>query len=743
MRNIDSLSHVTGKSIYVDDLPELQNTNHAIILPSPVAHAKLLGLDTSLVNDHKDLVKIITAEHIPGENQIGGIIPDEELLVDNDIHFMGQALAIIVAKNINSAHEIRDKIKIEYEEKIAIVDPREAYQKGLTIGASRKLSLGNTEAAFDNCDVVTSGSIKIGGQEHLYLETQGAYAYPTELGYKVISSTQGPTLAQKAAARVLAIPMHMIEVDVQRLGGGFGGKEDQATPFACMALLVSHITSSPVKLILDRIDDMRMTGKRHPYEIDYKIGMKDNKLHAFEATFYQNAGACADLSPAILGRTLFHATNSYFIPNVKVTGHSCKTNLPPNTAFRGFGGPQGMFAIETAIHKLAGILKTQPEEIQYNNLLQDGDEFPYGQLAENVTIKKSWDILSKRVASKIDKIKQFNAKNRYHKMGYAFMPVSFGISFTNTSMNQAGSLVNVYLDGSVGVSTAAVEMGQGVNTRILQAVQNKFGIDSKQIKIESTNTTRVINTSPSAASATHDLNGKATQAACDKILARLLELASELCNNEIDEISLKDGFVHISGMKSVLSWFELVREANQRRIDLAAHGFYATPNIHFDREKGKGHPFAYHASGTAMVTASLDVIRGTCKIEEVDIVHDSGKSMNTLIDLGQIEGGVTQGLGWMLMEDLVYDDEGRLLSNALSTYKIPDIHFTPKINTEFLQGSENPMGLMGSKAVGEPPLMYGIAGYFAVRNAMKEFRDKNTEYQVPLTPERILLGMFS
>lgn len=743
MKNIDSQSHVMGKSIYVDDLPELENTYHALIVGSPVAHGNLLGIDTSMVEDNEDLIEIITADQIPGENQLGSIIPDEELLVDKEIHFIGQAIAVIVAKSIDSAHEIRDKIKINYELKKAIVNPREAFQKGLTIGKSRTFAMGDIDTAFGECDDVVSDSVIIGGQEHLYLETQGAYAYPTELGYRIISSTQGPTVVQKAAAKILGMPMHLIEVDVQRLGGGFGGKEDQANPYACMAVLASHITRNPVKLILDRIDDMSMTGKRHPYEADYKIGMKDGKLHAYEATFYQNAGASADLSPAVLERTIYHATNSYFIPHVRVTAHSCKTNLPSNTAFRGFGGPQGMFVIESAIHKLANKMKIKPEEIQYSNLLQDNDEFPYGQISENVTLGSSWDILSKKVAPKLDAIKAFNEVNKYEKIGYAFMPVNFGISFTTVFLNQAGSLVNVYMDGSVGISTGAVEMGQGVNTRILQAVQNKFSISKNKIKMETTNTTRVINTSPSAASSTHDLNGKATQIACDKILDRLFNLASEMCNTSKDEITLQDGFVYISNMKSALTWEELVIAAYLKRIDLAAHGYYATPKIHFDKEKEKGHPFAYYASGVALVTVKLDVIRGIYKVEEVDIVHDSGKSMNTQIDLGQVEGGVLQGLGWMLLEDLVYDDEGRLLSNALSTYKIPDVYFTPKINTEFLKGTDNPMGLLGSKAIGEPPLMYGIAGYFAVRNAMAEFRDKPVRYQSPLTPERILLGLYS
>ena len=744
MKNIDSVSHVMGKSIYVDDLPELVETIHSVILSSPIAHGKLLAINTDATKSHKDLIKIITAKDIPGENQIGGIIQDEELLVDSDISFIGQPIAIIVAKSLDSAYEIREKVKLEYDEISPIIDPRIAFDKGMIIGKQRTFQIGDIEKALARCDKVITDSVITGGQEHIYLETQGAYAFPTESGYKIISATQGPTAVQKGASKVLGMAMHMVEVEVTRIGGGFGGKEDQATPYACMAVLASYITKKPVKLIFDRIDDIKMTGKRHPYVADYKIGMIGKKIFAYEVTFYQNTGAAADLAPAILERILFHSTNSYFIPNVKATAVSCKTNLPPNTAFRGFGAPQSMFVLESAIHKVAKEIGIKPEEIQESNLISNGDEFPYGQIAEKVQISKTWNQLLPTVRKHIREIKNFNNSNDYVKMGYSFMPITFGISFTNTSLNQAGALIHIYQDGSIGVATGAIEMGQGVNTRILEAVSYKFSVSPDRIKIESTNTTKVSNASPSAASATHELNGKAAQQACDKILARLLDLASEITNSDRKTISLQNEIVYVGEKRTTLSWNDLVQNAYLKRVDLAAHGFYSTPEIYFDRTIEKGHPFAYHTYGTAFIQVKVDCIRGIYELERVDIVHDSGKAMNTEIDIGQIEGGVVQGLGWMLLEDLVYDEKGRLLSDSLSTYKIPDIHFTPKeINIEFLKGYDNPLGLMGSKAVGEPPFMYGIGGYFAVRYAIAEFNEADMKYQAPLTPERILLGLYT
>jgi len=541
--------------------------------------------------------------------------------------------------------------------------------------------------------------------------------------------------------------MHKIEVDVTRLGGGFGGKEDQATPWAVMVALAVQLLNKPVKLILERHDDMRMTGKRHPYESIYKIGLDENyKIIAFDCKFLQNSGAAADLSPAIAERTLFHATNSYYIPNVSTIVHSCKTNLPPNTAFRGFGGTQGMFVIESAIVKAAETLKVTAQHIQEINLLKENDVFSYGQIAKQVNTKATWNQAKTdfKFEEKQAEIEQFNAKNHLVKKGISFMPITFGISFTNTMMNQARALVHVYQDGSVGVSTGAVEMGQGVNTKMLQIAAIIFGIHSDLVKIESTNTTRVANTSPSAASATADLNGKALLMACNSIKDRLKTIAANHLSVLEKEIELKDQYVFVNGNKSDLKWENLVLNAFMQRVSLSENAHYATPEIHFDKTKEKGHPFAYHVYGTAITTVKLDCLRGIYDVEDVSIVHDFGKSMNTAIDLGQIEGGLVQGIGWMTMEEIAYGTNGKLLSNTLSTYKVPDIFSVPKtIHTKSLDTSGHDLAILKSKAVGEPPLMYGIGTYFALENAIKSFNPNyKKQFNSPMTPEKALMGLY-
>jgi xanthine dehydrogenase large subunit len=541
--------------------------------------------------------------------------------------------------------------------------------------------------------------------------------------------------------------MHKVEVDVQRLGGGFGGKEDQANAWAGVVAVAAQLTGKPVKYALHRMEDMRMTGKRHPYSSDYKIGLDaDLKIVAYEATFYQNAGAACDLSPPVLERTLFHCTNSYFIPNVTATAYCCRTNLPPNTAFRGFGGPQGMFVIECAIAHAAEKLGVTAAEIQRANLLSDGDEFPYGQLAESEAVT-SWTQADDKYnfASLQKEADEFNASSKYFKRGVATMPVCFGISFTKTPMNQARSLVHVYTDGSVAVSTGAVEMGQGVNTKIAQVAAKVFGLDIANVKVHATNTLRIANTSPTAASAAADLNGKATQLACETIRDRLIEVALPLVEAETAEaVTLADGFVFRNGERTSLSWQTLVMEAHLQRVNLSEHSHYATPGIGFDWATAKGHPFAYHVYGTAIVGVTVDCLRGRYEVDYVKCCHDFGTSMNESVDLGQIEGGIVQGLGWMTMEEVVYDENGKLRSNALSTYKVPDIYSVPKeIDILPLQTSRDNLAIFNSKAVGEPPLMYGIGAYFAIRNAIMAFTECSPAFDCPFTPEKVLTYLYA
>ncbi len=749
LHNIDSHKHVSGQSVYVDDLPELQGTLYAAIFGSPIAHGHIQSLDISAAEQHPGVVKVFTANDVPGENQIGGIIPDEPLLADDEVHFMSQPIALVLATTETIAMEATHLIKVEIDPLPVIVDPREAFAKGHISGSPRTFQLGDTDTAFKNCKHIYEGRADSGGQEHLYIETQGAYAVPLENGsMRITSSTQGPTALQRTAARVLGCAMNKIEVDVTRLGGGFGGKEDQATAYGVMVALGVHHLQKPVKCILHRMDDMRMTGKRNPYTSDYKIGLDENyKIIAYEATFYQNSGAAADLSPAILERTLFHLNNSYFIPNVKATAYSCRTNLPPNTAFRGFGGPQGMFVMEAAIYQAANDLSIDPTIIQSANLLDDGDQFPYGQIAKTPEARPCWNESIRRynLEEMQQKVASFNAVNQHFKKGIALMPICFGISFTNTPMNNARALVHVYSDGSIGVSTGAVEMGQGVNTKMLQVACQLFSVEYYRVKIESTNTTRVANTSPSAASSTADLNGKALTDACLQIIERLKKVAAYHLGAQVPQVQLQDESVYVDGQASDLHWEQLIQLAFLQRVNLSAKGHYSTPTIHYDKKTEKGHPFAYHVYGTAIFTATVDCIRGSYTWDSVKMVHDFGASMNRIIDLGQMEGGLVQGIGWMTMEELIYDENGRLRSNALSTYKVPDVYSVPEeIDVHFLNTDGTNMALHRSKAVGEPPLLYGIGAYFALANAIRAFNPnwQPAFYDAPMTPEKVLMGLY-
>lgn len=748
MRNIDSRTHTRGESIYIDDIPLVQGTLFGAAFPSPIAHGKIKFLDVSVAQQIPGVIRIFTYEDITGENQIGGIVQDEPLLAEHEVHFCGMPVAFVVAETDEIAKAAVKQIKIDIDPLPIITDPREAQAKGELIVPPRTFSLGDTEAAWGQCEYIFSGVADTNGQEHLYIETQGAYAIPQENNsLKIYSSTQSPRATQFASCRVIGVPMHQVEVDVIRLGGGFGGKEDQANVWAALCALAAFHLKKPVKYCLGRMEDMAMTGKRHPYSTDFKIGLdKDLKMVAYEADFYQNAGAAADLSPAIMERTLFHCTSTYFVPNVRATAYSCRTNLPPNTAFRGFGGPQAKFVMEAAIAKAAESIGVDACVIQKKNLNKTGDEFPYGQIAVSEA-QACWTKAETiyNIGEIRKEVEGFNASNKLNKKGISFMPVCFGISFTNTSMNQARALVHVYTDGSVNVSTGAIEMGQGVTTKMLQVAAHVFSIGSDKVRIQPASTSRIANTSPSAASATADLNGKATFMACTAIADRLKKVAAEELDVAVEKIVLKDEFVYANGEKTGLEWKKLVMAAYLKRVSLSEHAHYATPEIYFDKSKEKGHPFAYHVYGTAITVVTVDCLRGTYSFDAVKIVHDFGTTMNPAIDRGQIEGGLVQGMGWMTMEEIIYDKEGRLRSNALSTYKVPDIYSVPKqIEINFLQTDLDNVAIFRSKAVGEPPLMYGIGAFFAVRNAIKAFNPSAViAFNAPMTPEKTLMALYS
>jgi xanthine dehydrogenase large subunit len=747
MKHDDALLHVRGAAQYVRDIAVPQGTLYAASVPSPLAHGKIRKMDFAAAVAHEGVTAVFTARDIPGQNQIGNIIQDEPLLAADEVDYAGQPIALIVAESPTVARRARALVDLEVESLPPVLDPREAYARGDIIGVPRTFALGDVDRAWSRCHVVVSGRTDSGGQEHIYLETQSVLAIPRDDGgMRVYSATQSPTLVQRIIARVLGLAMHQVEVDVPRLGGAFGGKEDQATAWAALAALAAFRLHRPVKLTLNRHEDVRWTGKRHPYSSDYKIGLaKDGKILAYEVMFYQNAGATADLSPAILERTMFHTTNSYFIPNVRATGVSCRTHLPPYTAFRGFGAPQAMFVMEAAITHAAAALHVPAVEIQRKNLLRSGDELPYGMRLETDSPVRCWDELDKRHGLQAcrDRVVAFNREHTLAKKGVAVIPVCFGISFTSTVLNQAASLVHVYTDGSVGISTAAVEMGQGVHRKIRKVAARILGIELDRIRMESTNTTRVANTSPTAASTGADLNGHATRLACLQILERLKKAIAAERGCPADEIEIQNEVV-VRGHKPLgLTWEQLIAWAYSRRLPLSAYAGYATPGIHFDKSKEKGHPFIYHAVGTAIVEATVDGLRGVPRIDSVKIVHDVGQSLDPAIDRGQIEGAVVQGIGWMTSEELVYSPEGKILSDSMATYKVPDIHATPEVSITFLEDSPQPAGILGAKTVGEPPLMYGIGAYYAILDALRAFRpDLSLFFQAPMTTERTFWALW-
>jgi xanthine dehydrogenase large subunit len=741
----DIYFHVRGESLFTDDLDIFSGLLHAAVLPSPLAHGRIKKLETTAALKAPGVVAVLGAADIPGENQIGGIIADEPLLAENEVDYVGQPVALVIAATAQQARQALALILMELEELPAVFDPRQAAAQNLLIVPPRTFALGNVDKAWPFCDRVLSGRVDSGGQEHLYLETQAAIAAPGEKEtVRVLSATQSPTAVQRTVARVLGLSMSQVAVEVFRLGGAFGGKEDQATPFAALAALAAFTLRRPVKLVLNRREDMRLTGKRHPYSSDFKIGLdNEGRIMAYEVTYYQNAGATADLSPAILERTLFHAGNSYRIPHVKATGISCRTNLPPFTAFRGFGGPQAMFVLEAAIFQAAAMLGLDASVLQEKNLLREDDEFPYGQKVKNCRARRCWQeaVSGFDLAGARSRVKAYNAANALSKKGLAMMPVCFGISFTTTFLNQAGALVHVYGDGSVSVSTGAVEMGQGVNNKILLVAARTLGVSQRRLRMESTCTQRVANASPTAASTGADLNGKAAELACLELRRRLLQRAAvKLSLDDAAGLSLAAEKVIRDGKETGLTWEGLVRDAYQNRVSLSAQAHYAPPGIHFDRKSEKGEPFAYHVFGSALVEATVDALRGTYTIDSVRAVHDGGDSLNPLADRGQAEGGIVQGIGWLTLEELIFSGQGQLLTDTLSTYKVPDIRSAPaEIDVRFLKGAANPNAVLGSKAVGEPPFMYGIGAYFALLDALRACRPgKELIFAAPLTPEKVL-----
>jgi len=740
--------HVAGEAVYIDDIAAPEGLLHAYLGLSTIARGRLLSLDLAPVRVAPGVVAVLTAADIPGVSDISSTHRhDEPLFATERILFHGQPLFAVVAETREQARHAATLAKAEYAEEVPLIDIAAARAAGgALVTDPLKLERGDLAAALATSPRRLKGSMAIGGQEHFYLESQIALAVPGEdEDMHVFVSTQHPSEVQHMVAAVLGAGSHAVTIEVRRMGGGFGGKETQANLFACVAALAARKLKRPVKLRPDRDDDMAITGKRHDFVCDYEIGFdEDGRIHAVDATYAARCGWNADLSGPVTDRALFHMDNCYFYPAVRARSEPLFTNTCSNTAFRGFGGPQGMVGAERFIEEIAYATGLDPLEVRRRNLYggPGNNVTPYHQTVEDniageviAELEKRCDYQARRAA-----IREANAKSPIIKRGIALTPVKFGISFTATWFNQAGALVHVYTDGTVALNHGGTEMGQGLYIKVAQVVAQAFGLGLDAVKITATTTGKVPNTSATAASSGSDLNGMAALDACETIKKRLTEFAAKHWQELPEDIAFLPGRVRIGARE--IAFRELVQAAYMARIQLSATGFYATPKIHWDRKAGRGHPFYYFAYGAAAAEVAIDTLTGEYKVERVDILHDCGQSLNPAIDKGQIEGGFVQGMGWLTTEELVWDGKGRLWTHAPSTYKIPVASDRPRIfNVHLLENAPNrEPTIHRSKAVGEPPLMLAISVLHALSDAVASVGDYRIcpRLDAAATPERVL-----
>ena len=744
-----AVKHVCGTAHYIDDLPEPRGLLHAYVALSTRAHARITRLDVGAVATTPGVAAVMTARDLPAANDIGPVLPGDPVFADGTVTYCGQSIFAVAADTIDLARRAAGKAVIEYQDLPAILGIDEALQQQAYVLPSQVMRRGNAAAALARARHRLKGRLAIGGQDHFYLEGQVAMAVPREDGDMLVhSSTQHPTEVQHLVAKVLGKPDHAVVTEVRRMGGGFGGKETQAAPIACIAALLAWRTGRPVKLRLDRDDDMVLTGKRHDFLVDYDVGFDDDgSIRGVEFVLASRCGISPDLSGAINDRAMMHADNCYYLENVTITSHRCFTNTVSNTAFRGFGGPQGMMAIEFVVDEIARFLDKDPLEVRKLNFygVKQRNVTPYHMtVTDNIIprivadLERSSDYAARRAA-----INGFNATSPWLKRGLALTPVKFGISFTSIPMNQAGALIHVYTDGSVHLNHGGTEMGQGLFIKVARVVANEFGIGMDRVKITATTTEKVPNTSPTAASAGSDLNGKAAQAAAKAIKTRLAACAAAEFGGSAASVVFADNRVRIG--RKVLPFAELARLAHQRRVSLSATGYYRTPKIHYDAKRHRGRPFYYFAYGAAVSEVEVDTLTGEYKLRRVDILHDCGSSLNPAIDLGQVEGGFVQGMGWLTSEELCWDAGGRLLTHAPSTYKIPACSDLPadfRI-TLLHDGRNREPTIHRSKAVGEPPLMLGISVFHALKDAIAAAGEHqlSPHLDAPATPERVLLAI--
>ncbi len=741
--------HVSGAALYIDDVAEPRDLLHAYVRLSEHAHARILRLDVAAVAAAPGVAAVLTARDVPGVNDVGPAFPGDPIFADGLVEYAGQSVFAVAADSIARARAAAQRAVIEYEVLPPILDIDAAMQQAAFVLPSQTMRRGDAAAALAAAPLRLRGRHYVGGQEHFYLEGQIAMAIPGEdRDIRVLSSTQHPTEVQHLVGRSLGIPDHAVICETRRMGGGFGGKESQASLIAVIAALLAANTGRPVKLRLDRDDDMKLTGKRHDFRIDWDVGFDaEGRIEGISFELASRCGMSPDLSAAINDRAMFHSDNAYYLPNVSIVSHRCKTNTVSNTAFRGFGGPQGMMGIEAVMDAIARHLRRDPLEVRRRNFYgkRERNVTPYHMTVEDNVIPELVAELARSAgyAARRREVTAFNRSSEWIKRGLALTPVKFGISFTLLRMNQAGALVHVYTDGSVQLNHGGTEMGQGLFIKVAQVVAEEFGLPLDRIKVTATTTEKVPNTSPTAASAGSDMNGKAAQVAARTIRDRIAGVVAAEFAVAASDIVFRDGAVQGGGRS--LPFAAAVRRTYEKRVQLSATGYYATPKLHYDTATHQGRPFYYFAYGAAVAEVEVDTLTGEHRLRRVDILHDVGQSLNPAIDLGQIEGGFVQGMGWLTTEELWWDARGSLRTHAPSTYKIPAVGDVPADFRVALwsRGRNRENAVYRSKAVGEPPLMLGIAVFHALRDAVAACGEvaEAAELDAPATPERVLLAI--
>lgn len=764
-----ALLHVTGQARYVDDIPTPANALHLCFGQSAIAAGRITQMDLDAVRAAKGVVAVLTARDLPFANDVSPSIHDEPLLSDGTVHYAGQPVFLVVADSHLAARKAARLGKIDYEKQTPILTIDDAVKAGSYFeGGPVVWARGDTEEALAHAPHVVEGQIEIGGQEHFYLESQSAAALPGEDGDMLIhSSTQHPTEIQHKVAEALGVPMHRIRVEMRRMGGGFGGKESQGNALAVACAVAARATGRPCKMRYDRDDDMMITGKRHDFRIKYRAGFDDTgRLSVVDFVQMTRGGWAQDLTLPVADRAMLHAENAYYLPTVRIESHRLRTNTQSATAYRGFGGPQGIVGVEHVIDHLAHHLGLDPVTVRRVNYydpavkggvapgrakrdlpqsisgkMKQGERSltPYGMEVTDFILHDITDTLVERAEYQDRRaaVRAWNADNPILKRGIALTPVKFGISFTLTHLNQAGALVHVYQDGSIHLNHGGTEMGQGLNQKVAQVAASVFGVPMETVRITATDTQKVPNTSATAASSGSDLNGMAALNACEKIRTRIVQHLAEKHSVSSDQVRFTKGRVFAGGHE--MSFAEAANSAYLDRVGLSATGFYKTPDLSWDRQKGQGRPFFYFAYGAAITEVVLDTLTGENRILRTDILHDAGASLNPTLDIGQIEGGYVQGAGWLTMEELVWDDEGRLRTHAPSTYKIPAISDTPDVFNVSLWDDPNPEAtIYRSKAVGEPPFNLGISALMALSDAIAACGTGYPALDAPATPERIL-----